>query len=343
MCLRNDSSPRVARLLRVDLTRAAATVDLADRACELAGEKALSARAQRARANVHHFMGEQRAAARLYRRAVDQLDELGEDLEGAVTRSSALVALAYIDDYETLELWAGQAEDVFREAGDAPRLGRLRANLAGIEFRRDELLRAARLYESALAVFEDLGDVESRAALLRNLAVCWTGLLEFDEAASCYLAAGELCRRAGLPQLQAELDYNHAFLFYLKGDYHGALDRLGEAAIRAEQAGDRYHRALCDLDRAEIELELNRLREAVEAAELAHRRFAESGVGYEAARALSLLGAAQARSGQLKDSLASLARARAGFESARSEVGVGRVDLAMASLFHEKRRLRAGA
>ncbi len=323
----------VARLLRVDLARASQVVDLADHACAIADDQALVARAWRARANLHHFKGEQKEAAELYRRAVEQLDELDESVEAAVTRSSALVALAYLDEYELLERWARQAERVFREAADTPRLGRLMANLAGIEFRRDDLSSAARLYERALSVFEGLGDLESRAALLRNLAVCWTGLLEFDEASRCYEAAGELCRQADLRQLQAELDYNHAFLFYLRGDYHGALERLSEAARRAQRAGDRYHLALCDLDRAEIELELNRLGEAIQAAELAHRRFEESGVGYESARALSLLGAAQARRGQIKESLVSLAKARAGYESARSEVGVGRVDLAMASCF----------
>jgi len=57
-------------------------------------------------------------------------------------------------------------------------------------------------------------------------------------------------------------DYNIAYLYYLRGEYSQAIERLYAARRSCEAIGDHYHHALCHLDLSEIYLELNLSEEA---------------------------------------------------------------------------------
>ena len=74
-------------------------------------------------------------------------------------------------------------------------------------------------------------------------------------------------------------------------------DRAAAQSRRtAEQLGDDYQYALCQMDLAEIYLEVNLGEEAAEVAQDAHARFERMGLGYETARSLAFRAIA---SGQL--------------------------------------------
>ena len=69
-----------------------------------------------------------------------------------------------------------------------------------------------------------------------------------------------------MARLVVQADYNIAYLHYLRGEYTRALELYQATGAQAEPAGDAYHRALCDLDRSELYLELNLAEEAAELA-----------------------------------------------------------------------------
>src|SRR5208337_4346784 len=98
--------------------------------------------------------------------------------------------------------------------------------------------------------------------------------------------AREYCVRHNLPLLVAAADYNIAYLHYLRGDYVGAMQLYRVSRADAEQAGDFYHAALCDLDESEMYLELNLTEESGQLAKNAAARFEQSGMNYERAKAV---------------------------------------------------------
>src|SRR5437899_11768046 len=95
-----------------------------------------------------------------------------------------------------------------------------------------------------------------------------------------------------MPLLAAQADYNIAYLYYLRGEYTRAIELYRASRDFCDRVGDTHHRALCDLDQAEMYLELNLVEEGAQLAQQAFARFEELGLGYEAANALVFLGIA---------------------------------------------------
>ena len=89
-----------------------------------------------------------------------------------------------------------------------------------------------------------------------------------------------------MPRLTAQADYNIAYLYFLRGDYQVAIDRLRATRELCQKNGDRYHSALCDLDQSELYLELNLAEEAAALAKQAQDQFEALNISFEAGRAL---------------------------------------------------------
>src|SRR6185503_20518022 len=108
-------------------------------------------------------------------------------------------------------------------------------------------------------------------------------------ALETYDAARQYCEAHDMTLLVAQADYNIAYLHYLHGEYTRALELYRAAQEQSERVGDVYHRALCDLDRSEIYLELNLSDEAGELASRALTSFDGLGLVYEAAKSVTNL------------------------------------------------------
>ena len=95
---------------------------------------------------------------------------------------------------------------------------------------------------------------------MSNVAVCHINLHHFDDALAVYERNRAYCQRHGLSRILLQVDYNIAYLYFLRGEYLRAIRLYRTVRRDCETAGDEYHQALCDLDQAELFLDLNLVR-----------------------------------------------------------------------------------
>ena len=326
------------RLLRVDLTPA---MRLAEAACQIARrlqDPWAVARAVRARANVAHRGGDYLAALGDYERALAIFEELEDELEVAITQSSALHNLIYHGRYDQAFSWADRAARTFHALDDQQRLGRLELNRGNILYRLDRWQEARALYESAYRRFLEVGVPADVANTLRNLAVCLTSLNDFEAAHDAYRRARDFCREHDMPLVEMVNEYNIAYLYYLRGEYTQAIQRYQTARRESEALGDDEHTALCDLDQAEIFLELNLVDEATQLGQSAYERFDRLGMRYEAAKALTNMAIAMSRRGKEFLALELLSKAREIFVAEGNQVWPAQLDLYRALVLYGEGR-----
>ena len=309
------------RVSRVDVRRA---TRLADGAAWLAGRLGDDrSRAQSLRANGHVLLigRRYRDALRRYRAALRLFRAAGEHLDvGRTLSGGALQSLILLGRYHEATAAAREARRIFTRHGDTLRLARLDSNVGNIFFRRNRFAEALVLYERAHGQLARVGEPQDVAAVLINTAVCCTFLNDFDKALERYHEARAYCQAHQMPLLIAQADYNIAYLHYLRGEYSRALVLYSAAEQQSVSAGDAYHRALCDLDRSEIYLELNLEKEAGDLAGRAARNFDKLGLAYEGAMARTNLAAVATREGQAGRALELLGRAGQLFTAERNGV-----------------------
>lgn len=294
--------------------------------------------ALRARANALHSVGDSEAAQEQYEAALEVFTQLDNALESAITRSSALFNLAYLGCYDRVGHWEQAARGTFVQLGDRLRLANLANNFANVHYRQDRWDLALESYLSAFNEFLDLGRSENAAICLRNIAVCYISLHRFDEALRVYAQTRATCAELGLPRIALQVDYNIAYLYYLRGEYTRAIQLFQEAKRRSVSEGDVYHRSLCDLDQSEIYLELNLVEEAADLAGSAHNGFQQLKMPYEQGKALTFHAIAESRLGRGGAALELLRRAQMIFQQERNKLWLALIDFYEAVVLHRQRR-----
>ena len=316
----------VSRLFGVDLERARRLAETARWVAEALDDDFSRALSARVAANVAHSLGETERAQELYDRALDRFLQLGEDREAAVTRSSALSNLAFLGRHPAVSDWYRAARETFERLGDRRRLATLEHNFGIILGRQDRWEEALECYGFAHQEFRRLDRAQDVAICLRNVAVCHINLHDFEAALRVYEENRAYCRQHGLTRILLQVDYNIAYLYYLRGEYTRAIRLFQEARRECEAAADEYHTALCDLDQAEIYLELNLVEEAASLAQAAWITFGRLKIPYESAKALTFRSIALSRQGRAAEALEGLARARTMFVSEHNQLWPALID-----------------
>lgn len=302
------------------------------------GDALACAWAARSQGHIDHVRGEYAGATEAYQKAAALFDSQGLDWEVGRTLSSGLQALIYRGEYEQAIQWAARAEAIFQRHGDLLRLARLDTNVGNIFFRQDRPQDALARYQRALEGFEVAGEPRDIAAALSNLAVASINLGQFSEALAFYRLVGEHCAKHELFNLSARADYNIAYLYYLRGDYTEARRLYQLSRERCRDTGDDYHSALCDLDEAEMYLELNLIHEGETLARRAVDGFSALGMPYEQAKALVNLAVAGSHRRDYAFADKTLLKARRLFVAEKNPVWPALVDQLRAVLaFHELR------
>ena len=315
------------KFTRVDLAQADRLAQAARWLAARLADRGCRAQALRATGHVLYARGRYEEAVARYEGALGLMRALGREVDAGRTLSGALHSLIYLGRYEQALAWADEARAIFERHGDRLRLARLDLNTANIYYRQDRFEEALILYCRACDELRASGGPQDVAAVLSNMAVCSISLNDFAGALEYYQEARAWCDRHGMPLLVAEADYNVAYLHYLRGEYVRAIELYNQAREHCRRLDDRYHAALCDLDQAEMCLELNLVEDAADLAASALERFRHLGLGYEAAKAMAFLAIAVSRQGNAARALELFAAARKGFIRERNPVWPALIDL----------------
>jgi CHAT domain-containing protein len=243
-------------------------------------------KAVRVRGHMQFARNKHEAAVALYERAIALFQAAGSRVEEARTMSSGLQSLIYLGRYEQAEAWSETARQVFEDEHDELRLARLQSNRGNIFYRQDRYEDALSTYKLARRELERLGNPRDVASVISNMATVQISMGRFEDALQAYREARLKCEEAGLSRMAAAADYNIAYLHYLRGDYLRAIDIYRHTRVLCSELSDPYHEALCDLDEAEMYLELNLSREGARLARRAAAQFMALGMNYERAKAM---------------------------------------------------------
>ncbi|HEY7817293.1 MAG TPA: hypothetical protein VIG29_03665, partial [Vicinamibacteria bacterium] len=342
---------QVTLVVRVDLKKALALAESAVLIAQAISDPMSLALGLRAKANALMLLDRHQQALDLYERSVDLFESLGERGEVARTLSSSIGAWMWLGRYEGAFAAAEKARVIFAEHGDSQRLARLDINVATVYHRQDRFQEALasyeRAYEQLLAASppgesedpeRERARTEGLAVTLSNLATCLIIMNDFDRALETYWRARSFCDAHGMPTLVALVDYNIAYLYYLRGQYSTALELYKGMRERFRKLEDRYHEALCFLDESEMYLELNLGGDAEAAAEAAFETFRHLSTGYEAGKARLNQAIACAQLGKARVSLALFREARRIFSREKSAVQLSVIDLYQSVVLFEEGR-----
>ena len=334
---------RVVRIARVDVRQAER---LADASAWLAGELGDDrSRAQSLRAVGHVLLIGRKYSASLerYDAALDLFRRAGQEIDvGRTLSGGALQSLVYLGRFDDALASAREARRIFKRHGDTLRLARLDCNIGNIFGRQNRYQQALALYRRAYEPLTRVGGPQDVAAVLGNMAVCYAHLNEFDTALKMHLEARRYCETHDMPLLVAQIDYNIAYLHYLRGEYTRALELYRTAEKQSDTVGDAFHRALCDMDRSELYLELNLNDDAKALAQRAVVRFEKLGLAYEAAMSMTNLATAASREGDTERALQLFGKARELFTGEGNQVWLALVDFYQAVvLYRDDRHLEA--
>jgi CHAT domain-containing protein len=330
----------VSSLLRVDLKKASRLAATAVTLANRLGDTVSRAYALRAKANSLWFLGENRQASHLHAQATRLFEAAGNTVEAGRTLSSSIQPLILMGEYERALMAAQRAREIFSAAGETSRLARLDINVGNIFHRQDRFREALDYYERAYSQLLLPNDTEGMMAAVHNAALCLIMLNEYEKAEAAYDVVRRLGQAGRMPLAVAQAEYNIAYLYYLRGHYGRAIERLREAREFSQKVGDRYHAALCQLDLSEIYLELNLSQDAAELAQEAFTCFDQLGMGYEAAKALCSSAIALSQQGGGVRALELFAEARSLLVKEKNQVWPSLIDLYQALVYFREGRLQ---
>ncbi len=305
---------------------------------EAVGDDFCRALAAKSRGHAAYLSGRYEEARGHYGAAVERFRAVGAEIEAAVVLSSSLQNSSYLGLFREALEDARQAREVFTRHGDRLLLARLASNEGNILVRQDRHAAALELFRAALAELRQIGDPQDLVAVLTNVGVCAIELHDFAQALEAYGELSAYCERHGMALAAAQADYNIAYLYYQRGQYTRALEMYQRSRAWSLEAGDPYELALCDLDQAEIYLELNLTEEGERLAQLAFAAFEELALPYEGAKTVAFLAIAAHQQGRSFQALRLFDEARQRFVAQENLVWPAAIDLYQALILYEAGR-----
>jgi len=329
-----------SRLTRIDLRQAERVAEAAHWMSLRTGDEASRAAGLRAMGHISYLKANYHKAIGCYREALEIYQHLGMEVEaGRTMAGNGMQTLAYLGQYDEAFQWAERSRDIFVRNGARHHLAVLDHNSANVLYRLDRFEEAIELYERSYHEFVELGESQNAAIALKNTATCQISLNQFRQALDTYTQAREYCLKYNMPLVAVEADYNIAYLYYLRGEYTRAIELYKLTRERCAELGDAYHQGLCDLDQAEMYLELNLSEEGGYLAERALDAFRQLDMGYEMAKAITNLAIASSHHGDAAAAVDLFRRAREIFARENNRVWTAMIDLYQALVTYQEGRL----
>ncbi len=274
--------------------------------------------ANRSLAQVLYTMRRSAEADAYFEKAADLFERAG--LRGEVGRTlvGQMDNLMYLSRYsEALDL-AERARAALEEAQDVSYLSTLETALGNVYYRLNRYQESLSHYDRAQELLENRDDTQAHASLASiglNRAYVLTEMNRFDEAVQSFQITKNHCERHGLSLWAAIADRGVSQMHFRRGNYSTALRILEQVRRRHEQLDDARRVGLCDMDRAEIYLDFQRL-----------------GNRYETAKCLTYQAIAYFKTFEDEDAEKALLAAREIFVNEGNDLWVAVVDLWRAQL-----------
>ena len=293
------------------------------------------AHANRSLAQVLYTMRRSAEADSYFEKAADLFERAG--LRGEVGRTlvGQMDNLMYLSRYsEALDL-GERARAALEEAQDVSYLSTLEIALGNVYYRLNRYLESLSHYDRAQELLENTDNTQAHASLASiglNRAYVLTEMNRFDEAVQSFQITKNHCERHGLSLWAAIADRGVSQMHFRRGNYSTALRILEQVRRRHEQLDDARRVGLCDMDRAEIYLELNLFADAADIAARAYDIFQRLGNRYETAKCLTYQAIAYFKTFEDEDAEKALLAAREIFVNEGNDLWVAVVDFCRAQL-----------
>ncbi|MBI4471829.1 MAG: CHAT domain-containing protein, partial [Acidobacteria bacterium] len=290
------------------------------------------AHANRARAQVLYTKRKAAEAETFYERAATGFEEAGQIGELGRTLVGQMENLMYLSRYDEALQLGDRARAALEKANDTHYLSTLEIALGNVYYRLNRYVEALSHYDKAQKLLENTENYLSIAALGLNRAHVLTEMNRFDEAVQCFEMTKQHCERHGMVLWAAIADRGVSQMNFLRGNYSTALRILEQVRRKHEELDDARRVGLCDMDRAEIYLQLNLFDDAAKLATRAYETLNRMGSRYEAAKCLTYQGIAEFKLLNDKDAEKAFLAAREVFTKEGNELWVAVVDLWRAQL-----------
>jgi CHAT domain-containing protein len=289
--------------------------------------------ATRSRAQVLHTMRKCAEAQPHFERAVQLFSDAGLAAEAGRTMVTEMENLAYLSRYEEAIRLEGPARAALEKVEDTRYLTLIEASLGNLYYRLRRFSESLAHYEKARASSDNPA---STAAIGLGRAHVLTEMNRFDEALEAYQTTKQHCEQHGLSLWVDIADRGMSRMHLHRGNYSTALQMLDQIRRKHEAANDSRRVGLCDIDRAEIYLQLNLFEDASTVAGRAYDLFQKLGNRYESALSLTFQGIAEFKLLNDPDAEAAFTKARELFVEEGNETWIAAADLWRAQLLIRK-------
>jgi CHAT domain-containing protein len=288
--------------------------------------------ANRSRAQVFYTMRKSLDAEPYFAKAVQLFEEAGMAGEVGRTLVGQIDNLMYLSRYSEGLQVAQRARVALEKANDVAYLPVLEIALGNLYYRLNKYSESLEHYDLARKALEHSDNVLAIASIGLNRAYVLTEMNRFDEAVQSFELTKQHCERHSLTLWGAMADRGISQMHFSRGNYSTALRILEHVRHKHEELGDARRVGLCDMDRAEIYLELNLFDDAANIARRAHETFNRLGNRYEAGKCLTYEGIAEFKLLNDKDAERALLTARDVFVHEGNEIWIAVIDLWRAQL-----------
>lgn len=323
----------VDHLVTVDFNLASRLAEAVWELGRLLGDDLSQAYAEAALGRVEYCHGHYSQALVHYQHALALMERAQNPLEAAILRKQQVGALMYLGKHREAIETAAQARRVLKRAHEREQLAELETNIGNLYcYLLDQYRKSLRYYERARLIFTELGNEVSVARVEYNLANALTNLDRIDEALCLYERAAATYRKHDMSVYAGQAEYNIAYLLFRRGQYNDALKCYYDVRDKQQELGDEVSVAWCNMDMAELYLQLSVYEECAKLATVARKSFLEFENTFKAAWAQTLGGLALAALGQLEEARRELSAALEEFSRQNNRVMVGLVHTYLADL-----------
>lgn len=285
--------------------------------------------------------GKLKNCLKLLDRSENSFKHLDKYHEAAATQTSKLYALAMLGRYEEAIVCGLQARAVFLQYKDIYSVGKIEHNIGNLYLRRDFYLESEPYLLSAHEHFAQLGDQSQMAMLENNLAFSKASQNQYLEAEIIYKQGLKRAQSNGLTVIQADIEASMSNLYLFQGRFNFALKFMESSRQKYDLLEMPHQSANCQLEIADIYLELNLLPEAHEFYRQSAEKFTEFGMEAELGKCFLNLAKTLFLMGENEISANYLEKAEKIFIAEGNNILLALVHFAKADVLYREKKFKA--